>query len=86
MGSSKTSSEFSDDSATETQYDSSSRTHTDNEIDDDTAAHDPNPSFDSAPFSQGDMVLAYHNVRLYEAKVLCTQFFYLYFSPCSPSY
>ena len=79
MGSSKTSSGFIDDSATETESATSSRTQSQNDID-----YDSNHSLDSAPYVEGEKVLAYHNTQLYDAKVFDdTQFSNLfYFFPC----
>ncbi|KAI4337016.1 hypothetical protein L6164_015478 [Bauhinia variegata] len=74
MGSSKTATGVTDDDATETDSLSatsanSSRTQTDNEFHNDTVNHSSSP-LDSPPYAQGEKVLAHHNTRVYEAKVL----------------
>lgn len=62
MGSSKTGA--TDSSATESDI---TKTETDMEIDGDDG--DCPPDTDSCPFSEGEKVLAFHSVRIYEAKV-----------------
>ncbi|KAF7830583.1 protein MRG2 isoform X1 [Senna tora] len=59
MGSSKTTDGATANSATES--DTSSRTHSDSDVADQSA---------SSPYAEGEKVLAYHNTRIYEAKVL----------------
>lgn len=73
MGSSKTGA--TDSSATESDI---TKTDPDMEIDGDDG--DCPPDTDSCPFSEGEKVLAFHSVRIYEAKVLslalCVSWFF----------
>ncbi|KAJ7958210.1 MRG family protein, putative isoform 1 [Quillaja saponaria] len=79
MGSFKTTTEVTDDSATETDCDAtatSEKTKSDSDsdidididIDNDTGDDCPPPP-DSSPFAEGEKVLAFHNCRIYEAKI-----------------
>ncbi|KAJ9674312.1 hypothetical protein PVL29_023705 [Vitis rotundifolia] len=60
-----------DASATETDGDT---TETDIDVDADSDADDYPPLSDSCPFSEGEKVLAYHNLRIYPAKVRRIEF------------
>lgn len=62
MGSSKSISGVIANSATESG--TSSRTHSDTDVDNHSS---------SSPYAQGEKVLAYHNTRIYAAKVLTNQ-------------
>ena len=66
-----------DASATETDGDT---TETDIDVDADSDTDDYPPLSDSCPFSEGEKVLAYHNLRIYPAKVLFLSFFLFSFS------
>ena len=56
-----------DSSATESD---SSATKTDSDMIDDENDDASSPSSDSCPFAEGEKVIAFHNHRLYAAKVL----------------
>eukprot|EP00261_Vitis_vinifera_P031113 XP_019072356.1 PREDICTED: protein MRG1 isoform X3 [Vitis vinifera] len=60
-----------DASATETDGDT---TETDIDVDADSDTDDYPPLSDSCPFSEGEKVLAYHNLRIYPAKVRRIEF------------
>lgn len=66
MGSSK--SEVGDSSATESRAGGGTASETDSEN------HSSLPPRDSIPFSKGDKVLAFHNLQIYDAKVLLFSF------------
>lgn len=72
MGSSKTGA--SDPSATESDI---TKTDSDMEIDADNG--DCPPDTDFCPFSEGEKVLAFHKVRIYEAKVISLSAYILFF-------
>ncbi|EOY15820.1 MRG family protein, putative isoform 4 [Theobroma cacao] len=71
MGSSNTALNDDDDSATESDNDTATKTDSDSDTDSETETDEEfRKRYDTGPFREGEKVLAFHNLRIYEAKVL----------------